>query len=229
MLRFEKTERNLIKFKYHLNEENFHVINVCGDIHCNIASLHIKPAYNTRLPISTAKKKDLLYLLKTKVIPESYANFYNDLPSSTNQPDRLPEPSNEEEECVDDAEDNARPQTASLAENEIGAEIDAMLLTPMTLNAVTSSNVLHRIENLQSEDGAINSQRTRKNLGCRTPINGQHQGDDVLLPSNGKTKRRRVSNLVLNETPPNHNEVENMRPRARKTPRLQLQAASKTW
>jgi len=51
----------------------------------------------------------------------------------------------------------------------------------------------------------------------------------VLLPSNGKTKRRRVSNLVLNETPPNHNEVENMRPRARKTPRLQLQAASKTW
>jgi hypothetical protein len=49
----------------------------------------------------------------------------------------------------------------------------------------------------------------------------------VLLPSNGKTKRRRVSNLVLNETPPNHNEVENnMRPRARKNAKVAV-ASSK--
>lgn len=39
--------------------------------------------YNTLLPISTAKYKDLVSLCKCKTIPEIYHNFYLNLPHST--------------------------------------------------------------------------------------------------------------------------------------------------
>ena len=48
--------------------------------------------YEGRLPISSAKKGDLLKLCKENTIPSVYHNFYKELPCSTRVGDRLPEP-----------------------------------------------------------------------------------------------------------------------------------------
>jgi len=52
--------------------------------------------YNQRLCISSAKKKDLISLIHSNVIPEEYTDFYAKLPSSSNMNDRLPYPSADE-------------------------------------------------------------------------------------------------------------------------------------
>jgi len=41
-------------------------------------------AYAGRLAISQAKKKDLLSLLKSRIIPADYESFYNNLPTAVN-------------------------------------------------------------------------------------------------------------------------------------------------
>ena len=55
-----------------------------------------------------AKKKDLLDLLKSRVIPKDYAQFYHKLPSTDCLPAHLEEESeNEEENCDDDIHETA--------------------------------------------------------------------------------------------------------------------------
>ncbi|CAC5377312.1 unnamed protein product [Mytilus coruscus] len=54
--------------------------------------------YIGKQPITLAKKKDLLNLCKTKVIPAEYHRFYKDLPANGEVPDNLPDPDVEEEE-----------------------------------------------------------------------------------------------------------------------------------
>ena len=42
-----------------------------------------KDAYNDFLPIAVLKKRDLLNLLRQKIIPSDYASIYENLPTST--------------------------------------------------------------------------------------------------------------------------------------------------
>jgi len=58
--------------------------------------------YTCRLPISTAKKADLLSLCKSGIIPSDCANFYEAIPVSKSCKDRLAEPDIEEDECYSD-------------------------------------------------------------------------------------------------------------------------------
>ena len=53
--------------------------------------------YKYKLPLSVAKKNDLLDLCKGLVIPEEHWGYYEDLPTSKNVKDRLP--------CTDIVED----------------------------------------------------------------------------------------------------------------------------
>lgn len=53
----------------------------------------LKQAYTGPLPVTVAKKKDLLKLCSSGAIPSRYKEFYEKLPTSnTAGPDRLPEP-----------------------------------------------------------------------------------------------------------------------------------------
>lgn len=59
-------------------------------------AVQLKPLYLKRLPISEAKKKDLLALCDKQIIPEEYHGWYSSLPTHTGA-DRLPGPSVDEE------------------------------------------------------------------------------------------------------------------------------------
>jgi len=60
--------------------------------------------YDNRLPISTAKKADLLSLCKTSIIPADCMHFYECLPTCKTKKDRLPEPDIQEVEIDSDKE-----------------------------------------------------------------------------------------------------------------------------
>ena len=53
--------------------------------------------YKTKQAITMAKKKDLLNLCKTKIIPPDYHAFYKNLSANAIILDKLPDPSIEEE------------------------------------------------------------------------------------------------------------------------------------
>ena len=48
-------------------------------------------AYSAQLPISQLKKKDLMELLRTGVIPETFRTYYEGLPSNAQARDELPD------------------------------------------------------------------------------------------------------------------------------------------
>ena len=48
-------------------------------------------AYNNRLPISRAKKKDFQKLYSTQIIPREVNQWFNELPTSDEAKDLLPE------------------------------------------------------------------------------------------------------------------------------------------
>lgn len=54
--------------------------------------------YKAKLPISVAKKKDLLSLCKSEAIPHQFHSFYENLLADTKTRDCLPEPDEEEDE-----------------------------------------------------------------------------------------------------------------------------------
>ena len=53
-----------------------HVVQAVQGRRRAIESLDIAPLYNYRLPITLAKKNDPLSLLRNRVIPTEYKNFY---------------------------------------------------------------------------------------------------------------------------------------------------------
>ena len=59
----------------------------------------------TKQNILVAKKKDLLDLIKSKVIPEQYIEYYNSLPYRQGSTDVLPAPSFDEV-CETEIDDN---------------------------------------------------------------------------------------------------------------------------
>ena len=62
-----------------------------------------------RVLVVSAKYKDLQYLCKTKVIPEQFHHFYNNLEDSSRAADKLQEPDVEEDSDTDDETDTNFP------------------------------------------------------------------------------------------------------------------------
>ena len=65
----------------------------------------IPQKYDSKLPISAAKKKDLMQMCRTGVIPPEVHDFYESLPSNASAPDKLGEPDTIEDESGNDTED----------------------------------------------------------------------------------------------------------------------------
>jgi hypothetical protein len=97
-LRFDKQQPYVIGYKYSVTDVEFMYVVVCparGRPH-SLKNVEMKPLYYTRLPISSAKKKDLMSLVTSGVIPQEYVHFHEQLPSSIHTRDSLPEPSADE-------------------------------------------------------------------------------------------------------------------------------------
>ena len=86
VLRFEKDSR-CIQYKYRYGDK-FSSINVCGRGRPAATSLpELSDCYRSGLPISMAKKNDLLTLCKSDVILTEHHYFFKNLPSSKKDAD----------------------------------------------------------------------------------------------------------------------------------------------
>ena len=56
----------------------------------------IPAAYSTKIPISVAKKQDLVKLCQKDIIPEEFHSYYMALPTSACCSDRIPAPASDE-------------------------------------------------------------------------------------------------------------------------------------
>ena len=85
-------------FKYNFDDE-FRVLKVAGTIKRGRTAepQELTRKYTARQQISAAKKKDLVNLCKSGVIPSEYHEFYKLLPSSSNISDKLADTDAEEE------------------------------------------------------------------------------------------------------------------------------------
>jgi hypothetical protein len=67
-------------------------------------STELPRKYKSKQPISAAKKKDLLTLCRTGVIPSEYHEYFKTLPSNNSVNDKLPDTDIEEDEVDSDQE-----------------------------------------------------------------------------------------------------------------------------
>lgn len=95
-IQIRKEEPNIIYFKYAFEDADFEAIQVTGKSrrgHPSKESMCEPPKkYPGRIPISVAKKNDLISLCKSGVIPEDYHTFYENIPSASKTNDHLPLP-----------------------------------------------------------------------------------------------------------------------------------------
>ena len=82
-IRISKNERESILFKYTFDEEfqKMRVIELdkTGTTKTTLDGQELPRKYRTKQAITVAKKKDLLNLYKTKIIPTEYHEFYKNL------------------------------------------------------------------------------------------------------------------------------------------------------
>ncbi|KAK7094532.1 hypothetical protein V1264_006082 [Littorina saxatilis] len=92
-LRFEKNREEEVLYKTSFDQP-YQTIKVAGGSkRGRAAPVHTIPyLYSQKLPISEAKKTDLLYLCSSGVIPEEHHSFYTSLIVSPAAMDRLPQP-----------------------------------------------------------------------------------------------------------------------------------------
>ena len=96
--RFEKGHPGVVFYRYNYSDD-FKQINVYGRGR-PILHLQLTKADHHQMPISEAKKKDLLKLCTQPAIPKEMHGWYKDLPTVKQTRDRLPEPG------VDDSGDD---------------------------------------------------------------------------------------------------------------------------
>lgn len=91
-LRFDKSKPFIIQYKYSLSDNEFLELNVLQTKKTKKAVMleTLPQKYDKRLPISEAKKKDLLSLLRKQIIPLSYKSYFETLPSSKKAKDLVP-------------------------------------------------------------------------------------------------------------------------------------------
>ncbi len=83
--RFERNKLS-VGFKYDVTDPEFQYMNI-NQQKTTWTDLNLKKKYSAQLPLSLAKKKDLLNLLRKGVIPNEYSSFYNSLPAGTGTTD----------------------------------------------------------------------------------------------------------------------------------------------
>ncbi len=89
-----KDEPDTCQFKYDFDDA-FQSIKMFGTkrgrmLHKDTAALPHK--YPSKIPISAAKKRDLIQICKSGIIPSEYLEYYKSLPAHQSVCDRLPEP-----------------------------------------------------------------------------------------------------------------------------------------
>lgn len=93
-LRFVKEEPSIIYFKYELSDPNFMTLDTSRATKKSKPfcwnAIELTPKYRERMPVSVAKKKDLLHLLRTGVIPADYAAFIEGIPCKKGVRDLVP-------------------------------------------------------------------------------------------------------------------------------------------
>lgn len=112
MVRHVKADPNVILIKYDFNDK-FKSINLTGfsktrkrrfrKVDLKDIGVTAAQKYHARLPISRDKRKDLLHLCDSGVIPSIYRTFYAALPVADNVRDCLPKPDVEENSEDSDA------------------------------------------------------------------------------------------------------------------------------
>lgn len=106
-MKFQKSDPYVVNFKYDCDED-FRQLNVIRTKNRKkyVSHPQLNPnyelvqKYRERLPISTAKYKDLMSLLRSGVIPSSYSDFYRGLQHSSKIKDEVPYHVSEEEEFI---------------------------------------------------------------------------------------------------------------------------------
>ena len=101
-IRLQKSKPTIIQYRNDLLEGTFFEIDINQrkrtglqeKNELNWSDISLKPMYSHKLPVSEQKKKDLLSLLKSKVIPEEYRYFIEGIPTTN----RFAEVSEEEQE-----------------------------------------------------------------------------------------------------------------------------------
>lgn len=92
-LRFDKAKPFIVQYKYSLADNEFlefDVLQVKKIKKNSWKTVALSQKYGQRLPISEAKKKDLLYLLDKQIIPRAYKSYFESLPSSKKAKDVVP-------------------------------------------------------------------------------------------------------------------------------------------
>ena len=94
-IKFVKEEEGIMFFKYSFDEEEFKVLRLLGRSakgkrHDTLKT--IPRLYTSKLRITEAKKRDLLSLCASEIIPVEHHPFYKALTLSTTAKDRLPDP-----------------------------------------------------------------------------------------------------------------------------------------
>ena len=94
-----------IMCKYNFEDE-FIVLKVAGTAKrgCTAEPQELTRKYTSRQTISAAKKKDLVSLCRSGIIPSEYHDYYKSLPSSSNVDDKLADTDAEEEQADSDQE-----------------------------------------------------------------------------------------------------------------------------
>lgn len=95
-MHFEKANSNVVFFSYEYNGPYKELI-VHGKPQGRPEAINLKELYSSEVPISQAKKRDLLRLCKNGVIPKEDHRFFQALKTKKESTtDLTPEPSNEE-------------------------------------------------------------------------------------------------------------------------------------
>lgn len=100
VLRFEKKQPGVVLFKYSIEDVEFKKIQIYGQDNPPVMPETLNSLYRRQLPISSAKKKDLLKLCNNKTIPQEFHGWYKSLPVDRNiTVDVAPEPTIDSDDC----------------------------------------------------------------------------------------------------------------------------------
>nr|KAG5693073.1 hypothetical protein BaRGS_010632 [Batillaria attramentaria] len=87
--------QDTMHFKYGFDDSEYHQLCLSSSSarrrQPDLAQI-IRPRYTEKLPVSEAKKRDLVSLCRSGEIPEDHHPFYENLPTAISKVDRLEEP-----------------------------------------------------------------------------------------------------------------------------------------
>ena len=90
-MRFTASDPGACFFKYDMNDKDFERI-VLVNQHQIKSGESLPKKYKSKIPISSAKKKDLITLCKNGTIPIEFHQYYRSLPASQSAKEVLAEP-----------------------------------------------------------------------------------------------------------------------------------------